>query len=209
MADFDFSALDPRDRYQLLTRVAVPRPIALVSSISADGHGNLSPFSFFTVGGANPPSASFCPVNDREGQMKDTVRNIEETGEYVIHVVTPALGEAMNQASWTYPRGVDELDEVGLTRVPATKVRASRVAESPIALEMRLWQIVRHGAGPLSSNYVIGEVLHVHVDDALLTDGFPDNAKFETLARLGGDWYARVGRECLFAMARPAGARPR
>jgi flavin reductase (DIM6/NTAB) family NADH-FMN oxidoreductase RutF len=208
MAELDFAALDARTRYQLMTRVAVPRPIALVSTVSAEGVGNLSPFSFFNIGGANPPSAVFCPVNDREGRLKDTVRNIEETGEYVINVVTPDLGAAMNQASWAYPPEVDELAAVGLTPQPSAKVRPPRVAESPIHLELRLWQVIRHGRGPLASNYVVGEIVHLHVADELLTDGLPDNAKFETLARLGGDWYAHVSPACLFALPRPTGPAP-
>ncbi len=203
MATFDLRDGAPVDAYRLLTPVVAPRPIALVSSLSPDGRGNLAPFSYFTLGGANPPSCVICPVNDRNGQPKDTLRNVEATREYVINVCTRAFAEAMNQTSYPYELGDDEFDRAGLTRLASGWVAPPRVAESPIHLECRLHTLLRHGDGPLASNYLIGEILAVHVDDALLTDGLPDNTKIDHVARLGSDWFAHVTPDALFALGRP------
>ena len=204
--EYDLTSLPLRDRHNLLTRVVAPRPIALVSSLSslgADARGNLAPFSYFMLGGAAPPSVAFCPVNDRQGAPKDTLRNVRATGEYVISLVTPAMAEAVNQASYPYAHGNDEFDAVGLTRAPSRMVRPPGVGESPVRLECRLFTAVAHGDGPGASTYVIGEVLHVAVDDALLTDGLPDNGKLDLVARLGADYYARIGASSLFELPRP------
>lgn len=203
MAEFDLRHATPVEAYRLLTPVIAPRPIALVSSLSPDGRGNLAPFSYFTMGGSNPPSCVICPVNDRDGDPKDTLRNVEATREYVINVCTRAFAEAMNQSSYPYEYGDDEFDRAGLTRLPSDLVAPPRVAESPIHLECRLHTLLPHGDGPLASNYLIGEILKVHVDDALLTDGLPDNRKIEHVARLGGEWFARITPEALFSLGRP------
>ena len=171
MAHFDLRSLPIRERSALLTRVVAPRPIALVSSRGADGRGNLAPFSYFMLGGSNPPSVAFCPVNDRHGAPKGTLRNARETGEFVISVVTAAMAERMNQTSYSYAHGSDEFDAAGFTRVASVAVRPPGVRESPVRLECRVYAIVPHGDGPSAGTYVIGEVVHVWVDDAMLTDG--------------------------------------
>lgn len=205
MKEFQMSKMEPRERYQLMTRSVGPRPIAFVSSMSADGIGNLAPFSYFNIGGANPPSAIICPVKNRQAHIKDTLRNITATREYVINICTRDFAEKMNQASWDYPPGVDEFDAAGLTRVESRHVKPPRVGESPLHMEMRLFQIVEHGDGPLSSNYIIGEILAVHCDESLLTDGLPDNAKINHIGRLGQSWYASVDKNSLFQLERPDG----
>ena len=205
MAEFSMQELELRDRYQLMTRTVGPRPIAFVSSLSKDGRGNLAPFSYFNVGGANPPSAIICPLNDRKGNPKHTLLNIRATGEYVINVVTREMAEKMNQASWTYPPDADEFDEAGFTRAPSAKVKPPRVAESPVNFEMELFRIVEHGDGPLSSNYIIGRIIHMHVDESVMTDGLPDNAKLPLIGRLGGAYYSRVDEESIFTLERPKG----
>ena len=140
--------LDPPKRHAWLTPLIAPRPIALVSTVSAAGVGNLAPFSFFAMGGQNPQSVAFCPVADRDGNPKDTLRNVLETGEFVINVVSRAMAERVNQASAPYPPEVDELEAVGFTRAASTVVRPWRVAESPAQLECRVFQVVPHGSGP-------------------------------------------------------------
>lgn len=203
MTDFDMSELAPTEAYKLMTRVVAPRPIALVSTLGADGRGNLAPFSYFMMGGSNPPSCVICPVNDRRGQRKDTLRSIEETGEYAISVCTRAMAERINQASYAYERGDDEFDRVGLTRARSAVVAPPSVAESPVHLECRLHTVLAHGTGPLASHYVIGEVVHARVDDAVLTDGLPDDAKIEFIGRLGADYYVHVSPASLFELERP------
>ena len=202
--EFDLGTIDLAQAYALITRVVAPRPIALVSSRSAAGQGNLAPFSYFMAGGANPPSCVICPMRTHTGVLKDTARNIEETGEYVINVCTAPMAERVNRCSFDYPRGVDEMERSGFTPIASRRVRPPRVAESPIQLECRLHRIVPHGCGPLSSNYIIGEILHLHVAEEVLgPEGLPDDAKIPFIARLGASWYARVDPECLFEMARP------
>jgi flavin reductase (DIM6/NTAB) family NADH-FMN oxidoreductase RutF len=203
-ARFDLTTGTPREAYQLLTRVVAPRPIALVSSLGHDGTGNLAPFSYFMQGGCNPPSCVICPVNNRRGELKDTVRNVEATGEYVINVCTRAMAEQMNRASYDYEAKVDEFDVSGLTRLAAERVGPPRVAESPIALECRAHEIVRHGMGPLASNYIVGEILLVHVrTDVLDEQGLPDDARIDFIGRLGADYYTHVTPASLFELKRP------
>ncbi len=204
MATFDLEQLEAREAYGLLARVVLPRPIALVSSMSAEGRGNLAPFSFFNLGGMNPPSVMFCPLNDRTGNAKDTVRNISETGEYTISVVTRSMAEAMNQASWSFAPGVDEFDQVELSRAPSVKVRPPLVAESPVNMEVRLFQLVKHGEGALAANYIIGEVVHLHVSDSIMRDDLPDGRLLDAIGRLGGDDYCLVTKDNIFPLSRPS-----
>lgn len=196
--------LSPQERHSLLTPLITPRPIAFVSTLSAAGIGNVAPFSFFAMGGQNPQSVAFCPTADRNGNPKDTLRNIRETGEFVINIVTRAMAERVNQASAPYPFEVDEFDMVGLTRLPSTVVKPPRVAESPAHLECRVFQIVPHGSGPQHSTWVIGEVLVAHIDDAYLAaDGLPDTAKLDPAARLGRTEWSHVTAESIFRLTRP------
>jgi flavin reductase (DIM6/NTAB) family NADH-FMN oxidoreductase RutF len=202
---FELAHCPSRDVYQLLTRCVAPRPIAFVSTLSPAGEPNLAPFSYFNLGGLKPPSLVFCPVNDREGKVKDTLLNIEQTGEYVIHVVTRAMAERMNLTSYTFPRGVSEFSEAGFTPTASVHVRPPRVAESPVAIECRLHQIVRHGEGPLAANYVIGEAILIEVrDDLIDSSGLPDPARLELIGRMGGDSYIEAIPGALFEMRRPA-----
>lgn len=203
MPTFVPADLPPRERSRLLTRIVTPRPIALVSTIDARGRGNLAPFSFFNAGGHAPASCVFSATRHRSGGGKDTLANIEETGEYTISLVTRAMVERVNQASFEYPRGVDEFDAVGLTRAASQRVRPPRVAESPIALECTLFTIVQHGDGPGAANYVIGEVLLVHADDAVCVDGLPDERLIAPVARLGADRWMQFHKESAFSLQRP------
>lgn len=203
--------LAPRERHAWLTPLIAPRPIALVSSLSADGAGNLAPFSFFAMGGGNPQSVAFCPVADREGNPKDTLRNVRATGEFVINIVSRAMAERVNAASAPFAPDVDEFDMTGFTRVPSTVVRPPRVLESPAQLECKVFEIVTHGSGPQHSNWVIGEVLVLHVDEWVIgADGLPDTARVNPAARMGRQEWAHVTAGNMFALERPdvAAARP-
>lgn len=201
---FEPRALTTKQRYELLTRIVSPRPIAFVSTISGAGHANLAPFSYFAPGGLEPPSAVFCPVNDRHGRQKDTLENIQATGEYVVHAVTRELAEAMNETSRPVPPEVDEFALAGFTAIPSDLVRPPRVLEAPIAMEMHLFQVVTHGAGALAGNYVIGEVVRIHVRDEFLDEaGLPDPTRIDFIGRMGGDYYVHVRPDALFALPRP------
>ena len=208
MPEPEFLGIDPTelslaDAHRLLLHCVAPRPIAFTSTISPEGIPNLAPFSYFMAGGANPPSVVISPLTDRTGNPKDTLRNIEATGEYVINVVTYAIREQMNYASAEFPYGVNEWQEAGFTAAPSVKVRPARVAESPLSIECRLQQVVRHGTEALSANYVIGEVVYFHVSKAIMPEGVIDATLVDYIARMGGDWYARADGGSMFEMGRP------
>lgn len=204
MMHLHLNDLRPSDRHKWLTPLIAPRPIAFVSTLSAAGVGNLAPFSFFAMGGQNPQSVAFCPLANRHGEPKDTLRNIQETGEFVINIVSRTMAEQVNQASGAYPADVDEFDITGFTRVPSVAVRPPRVGEAPAALECRVFQIVPHGSGPQHGTWVIGEVLELHVgDEWLAADGFPDTARIQPAARMGRDEWSSVTPGAMFSLTRP------
>lgn len=198
----DFTTLRPRDAYAWMTSTILPRPIAWVSTISAEGKTNLAPFSFFQGITANPPTLMFVPVNTRDGSPKDTLRNIEATREFVVNVVPFALAEAMNATAALLPYGESEFETFNVAAAASERVRPARVAASPVAFECELHSIVRIGEGPIAANVVFGRILCAHVDDAVLGgDGFPDAGKLDLVGRLGGDDYARTSDR--FGLKRP------
>ena len=201
--ELDPATVDPAEIYSLLVGVVVPRPIAFVSSLSDRGVANLAPFSFFNAGGAHPPSLVFSTVTSGAGRDKDTLNNVRATREYVVHIVPWGLRERMNQASADYAPEVDEFVEAGFTKVASKRVKPWRVAECPVAMECRLFQIVEHGAGPLRANYVIGEVVYMHVLESLFVNGRIDPVALDAIGRLGGPMYTHVTKESVFHLARP------
>lgn len=198
----DFSALDARTAYQWMISTILPRPIAWVSTISADGKTNLAPFSFFQGITANPPTLMFVPVNNRQGVKKDTVRNIEAVPEFVVNLVSHELGGQMNRTAALLPYGESEFEKFGIVSAPSTKVRPPRVAAAPVAFECTLDRIVHIGEGPLAANVVFGRIHAAHINDAVLgADGRPDARKLDLIGRLGGEDYATT-RE-IFTIERP------
>lgn len=199
----DFSQLPTREVYGWMTSAIAPRPIAWVSTISAGGRTNLAPFSFFQGVTSNPPTLMFVPVNNREGQPKDTLRNIREVPEFVVHLVPYALAETMNACAATLPHGESEFEKFGIATAPATRVRPPRVAASPVAFECTLHQIVDIGEGPLAAHVVFGHIHLVHVADAVLgADGRIDAGKLDLIGRLSGQAYCRTRER--FTLERPA-----
>ena len=198
----DPGAAETRNIYKLLIGAILPRPIAFVSSLSADGIRNLAPFSFFTAISANPPVICFSPmVRSSDGAHKDTLNNIEATREFVVNIVSEEFAQQMNLCSGEYPPEVDEFQVSGLTPVPSDLVKPPRVRESHVNMECRLLQIVRVSEKPLGGSLVIGEVLRFHVDDALFDDFRIDPAKLRAIGRMGGTAYARTTD--LFDLVRP------
>lgn len=202
--EIDPETLAARDRYLLLIAAIQPRPIAWVSTISPEGVFNLAPFSFFTGIAANPMTLCFAPVNDRHGKKKDTLVNIETTRQFVVNLANEANAEKMNQTSAPYPYGVSEFEKAGLTALPSAKVKPPRVAESPVAMECELVQIVRLGEGPLAGNLIIGKVVHFHCDDRIWNDGKIRHQDLKNIARMEGAWYARTTDS--FELPRPEAA---
>ena len=193
---------DYRNVYKLMVGVIVPRPIAFVSTVSADGIRNLAPFSFFTGISANPPVICFCPmVRGADGSRKDTLRNIEAVREFVVNVVSEEFATQMNICSAEFPPEVDEFAMSGLTPVPSDLVKPPRVKESHINMECRLVQVVDVSAKPLGGSLVLGEVLRFHIDDALFDDFKIDPDRLHPIGRMGGPTYTRTTDR--FNMARP------
>lgn len=191
-----------------MVQVITPRPIAWVSTVSSAGVLNLAPFSFFTGVGAKPPTVLFCPANKSDGQPKDTLRNIRQTGEFVINVVSYALAEAMNESSAEYPEEVSEFAELSLEAAASIKVKPPRVAESLVSLECTLHHSVSLGSGPGGANIVVGRIAHWHVDDSLFdSDGTISAERLDTIGRLGGQTYVRTTER--FDMIRPGPKRGR
>jgi flavin reductase (DIM6/NTAB) family NADH-FMN oxidoreductase RutF len=183
--------------YPLLNCLVAPRPIAWVSTVDAGGVVNLAPHSYFTVASAVPAVLQFTSLG-----RKDSLRNIEATGEFVVHVVPWGLRDRVNLTAIDAPADVDELALAGLTTLPSCAVRPPRVAQSPAAAECRLIEVRSFGDGPMAGNVVFGEVVHVAVDPAVMADdGLPDLRLLDSAAR--GDrlnWY-RLGEAA--AIERP------
>ncbi len=202
MKSIDIAALPAPEAYKILIGSIVPRPIAWVSTVSADGVTNAAPFSFFTAVCSNPPTVLFCPVTPADGATKDTLRNIRETKEFVVNVATEDNVEKMNQSSAPYPAEVSEFDKVGLTPLPSLKVTPPRIAESPIHLECKLTDIVAIGEGPGGGHIVIGQVVQAHIADEACNDRLHiDIHAIKPVSRLSGSDYAPVRDN--FTLARP------
>jgi flavin reductase (DIM6/NTAB) family NADH-FMN oxidoreductase RutF len=182
--DFDPRSLDPRRFYRLMNEVVIPRPIAWVSSTSATGVDNLAPHSFFTVASVRPPVVAFTSVGP-----KDTVRNIRDTGEFVVNFTPEPLFEQINATATNFPPDVSEFDAVGVAREPSHAVRPPRVAASPVAIECRLHSIVPVGDCFL----ILGEVVHVAVATAMLDGDHVVARRLKPLARLGRDEWSALG----------------
>ena len=198
----DPDTLTPREFYRHMISFITPRPIAWVSTVSPEGVTNLAPFSFFQGVCAHPPTVLFCPANDREGREKDSLRNAESTGEFVVNIVNFAHAEKMNLTSTPLPHGESEFEKFGIETAPSVKVKPPRVASAPVAIECVLHQIVRVGEGPLAGNIVIGRIVLAHIDEAVRTPEGPcDPAKLDTIGRMGGDLYTRTTDR--FSIARP------
>ncbi|MHC4067064.1 MAG: flavin reductase family protein [Planctomycetota bacterium] len=182
---------EPRENHHTLISCVLPRPIAFVSTLSAEGVANLAPFSFFAGVCAKPPTVLFCPAVNAAGKEKDTLRNLRHLGECVINVVPYEIREAMNQASYAHPPEVSEFEVAGFTPLPAKAVQPPRVAESPVQMECKLTEIVTVGQGPLSGNICICEVLCFHIaEEVCLPGGTADVAKIDLVGRLGGGGYS-------------------
>ena len=199
----DPAGADVLDVYRTLIGLVTPRPIAWVTSMDRLGRVNLAPFSFFNVFGSNPPVVIFSPTLKRDGSKKDTLLNIEDTGEFVVNCAVESVIEALNLTSVELARGESEADLAGLVLHPSERVKPPRVAASPAHLECRLIQVLPIGNGPASANLVIGEVVFLHVsDDVIGSDGRIDPRKLKTVGRLNGDFYAKTSD--LFELPRPS-----
>ena len=205
------SQLLHREFYNILISAVAPRPIAWVSSISASGQPNLAPFSFFNAVCAEPPLLAFAPgmrspkkspaAGEPAGEPKDPLRNIRETKEFVINVVTSELAEAMNLTSGEYDAAINEFEVGKLAPAPSKVVRPARVAESPVSFECKLHQILDFNPSPEGGSLVIGEIVSIHVDDRHLKEGRIDRNSLDLIGRMGGMQYTRTTQR--FEIVRP------
>lgn len=202
-APLDPAVLSGTQVYDLMVGAIQPRPIAFVSTVSVQGVPNLAPFSFFMPGGSNPPSLALSITLGVEGRRKDTLRNIEEQGEFVANVVTRSMAEGMSQTSASFPPETSEWDPSGFLGLPSVRVQPSRVAGSPVQFECRLVQIVSHGADLGAAVYVVGEVVMFHVRSDCWNGGQVTN--IAPIARLGGSEYLDLDELARFTMSRPNG----
>jgi flavin reductase (DIM6/NTAB) family NADH-FMN oxidoreductase RutF len=191
------SDISHRELYSILIDSVVPRPIAWVSTMSASGDLNLAPFSFFNAVCSDPPLWH----GSGHGEPKDTLRNVRETGEFVVNMVTFELREAMNLTSGDYEASVNEFELAKLSPLPSKIVRPPRVGESPVSFECKVHQILDFSPVPTSGSLVIGEVVAIHLSDAHIKDGRLDRNSLDLIGRMGGTQYTRTTQR--FEMVRP------
>jgi len=201
----DPSNLSTLELQSWLQHGIAPRPICFVSTISAAGQINLSPFSFFNLFSTNPPICIFSPARRvRDNTIKHSLENVREVPEAVINIVNYAMVQQTSLASTEYPRGVNEFGKAGLTMEPSVLVTPPRVQESPMQLECLIREIKPLGTGPGAGNLVFAEVVKIHVREEVLNDqGQIDQAKLDLVARLGANWYCRITADNLFEVEKP------
>lgn len=217
MIHIDPANLDPADRYKLLIGGIVPRPIAVVSTISPDGNPNLAPFSFFAGVGSNPMTLLFCPANSPAGAEKDTLRNCKPadeggTGEFVVNVAAEPWAARIVAAAEHLPYGESEFDLAGLHHEPSAVVRPPRLVESPLSFECRTLRVIRTNPGqPSGGNIVLGQVVHVVAREGVVNERHHvDPDALAAFGRMGGMAYCStrdrfelpMGRAALDAPAR-------
>jgi len=185
--------LAERDLYKLLVNTVLPRPIALVTSVDAQGRANAAPFSFFNVFSHAPPLVVL-GIEGRDGTapLKDTMRNIRETGSFVVNLVDRAMVEAMQICAIDFPGEIDEIEEARLATAPSATIAAPRLAASPVQLECR--ETVSLSLGTRHRNLVVGEIVHLHIRDGIVDERLHvDIDKLDLVGRLhGADWYVTL-----------------
>jgi flavin reductase (DIM6/NTAB) family NADH-FMN oxidoreductase RutF len=179
--------MDFRDLHHLLAGAVVPRPIAMVSTLSEAGVNNIAPLSSISIASVMPPVLSFSLSTRRrkQGEKKDTLRNIEFRKSFVVNVPVPeSMAEAMNLSGAEFPPDVSEFDQTGLTPVAATLIEAPMILEAPVSFECKLLQIIEFGEHPSVSSLVLGQVLKCHVKDEFVRDGELQPSLMKPIGRL-------------------------
>jgi len=189
---FDFAIISAREQYKLLLSTIVPRPIAWIVSLDPAGQLNAAPFSFFNAFAAAPPVVGVGIGSHSSGRPKDTLRNIRETGEFVVNLVCEEMARAMNITAIEFDAKVCELSEAGLDTRPSVHIKPPRIAGSPVAMECELMQIV--DLGP-NTGLVLGRVLAMHVREDVILDTdrhYVDTPKMRLIGRMHAGWYTRA-----------------
>lgn len=200
----DPKALNQEDSSHLLTDIVIPRPIAWVSTVDEHGIYNLAPFSAYGIVSTRPMVVGFSVGIKRDGQKKDTLRNVELTREFVINIVTKDLAEQMNITSALYPSDISEFEKAGLTSMKADFINAPLVAESPVNMECCVMQIIEFGKPSPSYSLIIGEVLCVHIREEFYNSETRRVSNLNAIARLGGEQDLYCLGQDTFNMKRPS-----
>ena len=189
---------EPRQVYKLMTGIIVPRPVALVSTVDSGGVANLAPFSFFTGVGSVPPTLLFCPavrarsLGAGNDLRKDTLRNVEQTGEFVVNTVSDEISAAANRTAAEVAPEVDEFELSGLTPKASELVRPARVAESPAQMECKLLQVIYTSREPGGGVIVLGEIVRFHIRKDLVDNFRVDPEGLDAVGRMAGNTWART-----------------
>jgi len=182
---FDFATLSARDRYKLMIGTIIPRPIALVTTVDEHGRVNAAPFSFFNCLSADPPILALGVENNPDMSFKDTGHNIRMTEVFTVNIVSFKIAEAMHVCGAKYPRGVDELQQAGLTAMPGTRVSSPWIAEAPASFECRRHLTLELGK---SRQIIMGEIVYAHYREGAVDNQLHvDPGMIDAIARLGGD----------------------
>jgi flavin reductase (DIM6/NTAB) family NADH-FMN oxidoreductase RutF len=194
----DMRIVDPKetpvpDLHQYLLGAVAPRPIAFASTVDKDGNANIAPYSFFNAFSSNPPILIFSSNRTVENNTtKDTLHNIEQTGEVVINVVNYAIVRQMTVASVSYPPEVNEFEKTGLTPIPSDLVKPFRIKESPIQMECRVREIIKLGTEGGAGNLILCDVLRMHIDENVLDGNRINPHKLDLMGRMGRAYYTRA-----------------
>lgn len=205
MVTFETDKLSPQEIQKYLQYAIAPRPICFASTIDLEGNVNLSPFSFFNLFSMNPPICIFSPSRRvRDNTTKHTHENIKQVPECVINIVNYDMVQQASLASCDYPKGTNEFIKAGFTALPSELVKPPRVAESPIQLECIVQEVITLGESAGAGNLVLALIKKIHISEAVMDSQHNiDQAKLDLVARLGGDWYARITEENLFKVEKP------
>lgn len=205
MLTINLQQVKPADVQNYLQHAIAPRPICFASTIDKAGNVNLSPFSFFNLFSSNPPVLIFSPARRvRDNTTKHSLENVLEVPEVVINLVDYDMVQQMSLASCEFPKGCNEFVKAGFTEEKATLISPPMVKESKIKLECKVLEVKPLGTGGGAGNLVICEVLCMHIDESILDENNKiDQTKMHHVARLGGDWYAKIDETNLFKVAKP------
>jgi flavin reductase (DIM6/NTAB) family NADH-FMN oxidoreductase RutF len=205
MLTINTSDISPLELQGYLQSAIAPRPICLASTIDKEGQVNLSPFSYFNLFSMNPPICIFSPSRRvRDNTTKHTLENLKDVPECVINIVNYAMVQQVSLSSCEYPKNINEFAKAGFTQIPSDLVAPPRVAESPIQLECTVAQIIALGEKAGAGNLVLAEIKKIHIAESVLNaNNKIDQAKLDLVARLGGDWYARINEQNLFEVTKP------
>ncbi|MBC5636805.1 flavin reductase family protein [Ornithinibacillus sp. BX22] len=202
MLSFYPESQSERENYKLLIGSIIPRPIAFVTTKAVDGTLNGAPFSYFNIVSSNPPMVSLA-IQRKNGNMKDTARNITENGEFVIHIVDEQNVDNINKTAATLPSNKSEITIAGLTPIPSERISVPGVQEAKVRFECKLEQIIALDAadGEKGSDLILGKIITYYIDEEIYEDGKINPVKLAAISRLAGANYAKVGE--IFSIERP------